>query len=379
MTTMDHLDPFETHTSLPDADTDPERITAGRYRLPDLTLTPTGGLITGTDARKGGWQRVTTMVKAIAEARMLDLWHQRMLVIGFVQRPDLLDLAAATLSGRDLKTEDPEERARLRNDLQDIAGRVLLAAGADEGANLGTAFHGFAEAQDLGMMHYARRRWHGRLSNYASGMEAHQLHVVPTLVERRVVILRYGLAGTLDRVLHDMVANVYRIGDLKSQKKFWTWLEISAQLAAYQMADAMWDRPSMSYVEMPKVADDLAVVAWIPENHPEDPDRVDFFDVDLERGREILDLSYRVDRLRAEVRSKAQTVGVLRPLPAMSIVESYARRLDAVSSVREGSALWAEITNRGLAETPELIALAREVATACVAAEEAYSLPSRTS
>ena len=362
MTTMDHLDPFETHTSLPDHDNDPERITAGRYRLPDLTVTPAGELITGTESRKGGWQRVTTMVKAIADARALDLWHQRQLIIGMVLRPDLYDIACATLSGRDPHTTDPVERAKLREDLEDIAGRVLLAAASDVGANLGTAFHGFSEAQDLGMMHYARKRWHGKLASYASGMEAHQLRVVPEYVERRVVILRYGLAGTLDRILEDLVDRCYRIGDLKSQKRFWTWLEISAQLAAYQMADAMWDRASLSYVGMPKVADDVAVVAWIPEEHPEGPDRVDFFNVDLEKGREVLELSYQADRMRAQVRSKNQTVGLLRPLPAMSVVESYARRLDSVSSAREGSALWAEITTQGLADVPELASLARDVA-----------------
>lgn len=365
MTTMDHLDPFETHTSLPDHDTDPERITAGRYRLPDLTLTPTGQLITGTESRKGGWQRVTTMVKAIADARALDLWHQRQLLVGLALRPDLYDLVCATLSGRDLQNPD----STLRGDLEDLASRVLLAAHSDVGANLGTAFHGFSEAQDLGMMHYARKRWHGKLANYASGMEAHQLRVVPELVERRVVILRYGLAGTLDRILEDLVDRCFRIGDLKSQKRFWTWLEISAQLAAYQMADAMWDRPSLSYVGMPKVADDVAVVAWIPEVHPdslEDPSRkdaVDFFNVDLEKGREVLEISHKADRLRAEVRSKNQTVGLLRPLPAMSVVESYARRLDSVASAREGSALWAEITTQGLSTVPELVSLAQDVAT----------------
>lgn len=375
MTTMDHLDPFETHTSLPDQDNDPERITAGRYRLPDLLIAHGGKLITDTGPRKGGWQRVTTMVKAIADARMLDLWHQRMLIVGMVVREDLYDLACATLSGRDLRTTDPKERDQLRRDLEDLASRILLAAGADVGANLGTAFHGFAEAQDLGMMHYARKRWAGRLANYANGLEAHRLRVVQEWTERRVVILRYGLAGTLDRILCDegthVFRGVYRIGDLKSQKRFWTWLEISAQLAAYQMADAMWDRASMSYVEMPEVADDYAVVAWSPEEHPTEVSGVDFFDVDLEKGREILELSHTVDRLRAEVRSKNQTVGLLRPLPEMSIVESYARRLDSVSSRAEGSALWAEITSRGLADTPELVALAQEMAKGFDAMEEA--------
>src|SRR6185312_12051168 len=45
-----------------------------------------------------------------------------------------------------------------------------------------------------------------------------------------------------------------------SQKKFWTWLEICGQQAAYAMADAMWDRARCCYVEMPTVAQDFAVV-----------------------------------------------------------------------------------------------------------------------
>ncbi len=372
MTTLQHMDalaaddPFATSTSLGEADNDPERITGGRYRLPDLTIVPGAPvgsrIVTGRESRKGGWQRVTTMVKAIADARALDLWHQRQLIVGMVLRHDLYDLACAILAGRDVHATDPAERARLREDLEDLANRILVAAASDAGANLGTAFHGFAEAQDLGMMHYARRRWAGRLESYQSGMKAHQLQVVPEYVERRVVVLKYGLAGTLDRILRDLVTDQYRIGDLKSQKRFWTWLEISAQLAAYQMADAMWDRKSMSYVEMPPVAEDLAVVAWSPEEHPERADGVDFFDVDLAKGREILALSHTVDRLRAEVKSKGQTVGLLRPLPEMSVVESYARRLDTVSSAREGSALWGEICNRGLSNVPELISLAQDVA-----------------
>jgi hypothetical protein len=360
---IDHLDPFATTTSLgPDVE-DPERITGGRYRLPDLRLENGAPITMGLESRKGGWQRVTTMVKAIGDARALDLWHQRMLLAGLVRRPDLYDLACATVA-----TTEPED---LRGALEELAGRILLAADADAGANLGTAFHGFTEAQDLGMMHYARRVWHGKLSNYADGMAAQKLAVAPGYLERRVVVLEYGLAGTLDRVLEDHQDGVLRIGDLKSQKRFWTWLEIAAQLAAYAMADAMWDKGARRYVEMPRVAQDSAVVAWMPAAHPDalsgdgvpgDADGVDFFNVDLERGRRALAACAEVNALRSEAKSKHQTWGVLRPAPAMAPVEAYARRLDTVGSAGEGSALWAEITRAGLSGVPELAELAGEVA-----------------
>lgn len=361
---LEHMDPFATSSSLGPDEEDPERITGGRYRLPDLVLSPDleGGtaLHTSPDPRKGGWQRVTTLVKSIGDARALDLWHQRELIRGLVLRPDLYDLACATLS-----TEtDP---AALRRELESLASKVLMAAGADAGANTGTAFHGFTEAQDLGLMHYARRKWHGKLSNYQAGLTAHKLQVIPELVERRVVILKYGAAGTLDRILHDLTDDVLRIGDLKSQKAFWTWIEISAQLAAYGMGDAMWDRKARAYTDMPKVATDKAIVAWMPVDHPDGEwgggsDGVDFFDVDLEQGRDFLDLCYRVDRARSSGRSKHQTIGLLRPVPELSRVEAYARRLDAVASLSEGSALWREIWAVGLADTPELLELAEEVA-----------------
>lgn len=357
-------DPFVTPSQLLGQDDDPERITAGRYRLPDLTWSSLDGSLSTGGKRTGGWQRVTTLVKAIGDARALDLWHQRLLVLAMVKRPDLYDLACATVA-----TTDPGDDRAMREGLESLAGKLLAAVGADEGANLGTAFHGFTEADDLGLMHYARKVWHGKIRNYREGLDAQGLIVEQHYIERKVVVLKYGLAGTLDRILWDHTAEVHRIGDLKSQKRFWTWLEISAQLAAYAMADAMWDRAKMCYVEMPPVAQDLAVVAWMPVNGLHYPDAatstgdehgVDFFNVDLERGREALELCSRVDRMRSEAKSKTQTWGLLRPAPVLTVVEAYARRLGSVSSLAEGSALWAEIVKAGVHEAPELIELASE-------------------
>jgi hypothetical protein len=89
-------------------------------------------------------------------------------------------------------------------------------------------------------------------------------------------------------------------------------------------------------------------------DHPETSDGVDFFNVDLEKGRQILEVCRSVIELRRDANSKYQTWGLLRPLPNMLAVESYARRLESVQDQGEGSALWAEITAQGLHEVPEL-------------------------
>lgn len=366
MDPMELDDPFATTDTLAEDELDPATPTGGRYRLPELIIHPNGAIETGGHL-KGGRQRVTTLVKAIGDARALDLWHQRQLIYGMVVRPDLYDLACATVAT--LRDGNP---AVLKKELEHLASRILVAAGADVGATLGTAFHGFTEAQDLGLMHYARQVWHGKLANYAAGLTAQALQVVPEYMERIVIVERYGLAGTMDRFLEDLPAGVLRVGDLKSQKKFWTWLEISAQLAAYAMGDAVWDRARRCFVEMPQVCQDVAVVAWMPIEHPDgldgfgEPgaaDHVDFFNVDLERGRAALELCHKVDRMRSEAKSERQTWGLLRPAPHLAAVEALAARLDSVGTRAEGSAVWAEVVKAGLGEDPALVQLAREIAT----------------
>jgi hypothetical protein len=335
---------------------DVNAITGGRYRLPELVIGDGGTLLSGTEPRKGGWTRVTTMAGAIGAQEALRRWETRLVAIGLIKRPDLYDLACGVYANT------PEEK--LREALQPVVERALLAANADAGGTQGTAFHYFTDAQDRGAIHYAHPSHHGKLSNYRDGMISQGLKVVPEWVERQVVILGYGLAGTVDRILRDIFNDVIVIGDLKSQKKFWTWMEIAAQLAAYAMADAMWDREKLCYVEMPKISQESAIVAWMPMVNPgEDPDGVDFFTVDLERGRQALDVSAQVYAMRSEAKSVNQRWGMLRPAPSLTPVEAYARRLADVATRTEGSAVWAEVVKAGLADVPELL----EVATARLA------------
>jgi hypothetical protein len=348
------IDPFATAAELLAPDDDPERIVRGRYQLPTLTFDDAGRPVTGAAPPPRGWQRVTTLAKAIGDAHALDLWHQRQLIEGMVLRPDYLDLAASALAnGRD-------NPAALRREMDRIAELILAASASDRGAVLGTSAHGFTEAQDRGLIHHARPVWTERLRAYGDTLDAHGLRIMPQWVERKVVILPYKLAGTIDRILHDMTINELVIDDLKSQKRLLTWVEIAAQLAAYALADAMWDRERGCYVDMPRVSQDIAVVAWMPAEHPDRTAGVDMFNVDLERGRAALDLAARVAKLRAEARSTRQTWGTLRPMPALSVVERFARRLADVSTRAEGSAVWAEIEKAGCGGVPELRDAARD-------------------
>lgn len=290
----------------------------GRYRLPD----PETGKTTS-------WTRVTTLVKTISDQFTLGEWEKRMVVLGLGAREDLWYRAAAI---------DPEDR----DGLNGLAREAKEAAKASRGANLGTAFHAFTDAIDTGRQVTAPVAVRPKLANYQALMATHQLRPLDGYLERRVIILKYKAAGTFDRIMIDPTGpgGDLVIGDLKSQKRFWSWLEISAQLSAYADADAVFNEATGTYEDMPPVCKDWAAVTWMPVAQ----DDVHLFDVPLAPGREVAELCLRI----RELRNSAKKWGTLRPAPAISVTERYAARLLGAGSRADLSAIWSEATAAGV-------------------------------
>lgn len=295
----------------------PELIRNGRYWLPPIS-DPTGKPI----ARS----RVTNFVKTVSDTWALNRWQQWQMLIGLLKREDLYDL---------LRTLLPEDKDAILA----IADRAMEAAKSDrvgftygEGGNeTGTALHGHTDQLDRGHLVTARSVWTPKLMNYRKALEDAFLDVVTGMIECRVVIERFNLAGTFDRVL------AYRhvgpgdsrpmfIGDLKTQKKFYTWWEIAMQLALYAHADAMWDPDKWCYVDMPPVSWDIAIVAHMPMVHDgDDPDRVQLYEVDIAEGWKACQLVSDVRTLRSAGRKWGQPLETLSG--SLSAIERYALRL----------------------------------------------------
>ncbi|MFC0623816.1 hypothetical protein [Kribbella deserti] len=87
------------------------------------------------------YQRVTTFVGALEDTYHLNLWSQRMVVLGMAARRDL-QLAALAIS-------DPNDRYAKRN-LNDIAKQAKDAAAGSAKATIGTALHSYTERIDKG-------------------------------------------------------------------------------------------------------------------------------------------------------------------------------------------------------------------------------------
>lgn len=294
----------------------PELVRNGRYYLPPLG-DPTGKPTPRT--------RVTNFVKAVSDMYTLDRWHQREVAIGLAFREDLYDLL------RTLDVNDKDAVQKITDQALEAAksGRIGLHYGKG-GSDTGSALHAHTDQLDRGMPVTARSHWAPKLANYEKAMADACLHVVPGMIELRVVVERFNLAGTFDRVLGYAEPSTGRnplfIGDLKTQRVFYTWWEIAMQLALYANADAIWDPDQCRFLDMPPVSREMALVFHMPMVHDgDDPHRVQPYEVDIAVGWEACQLVANVRELRSKGKSWGIPFQVLtRPL---SDTERYAARI----------------------------------------------------
>lgn len=320
------------------AEPTPEILKNGSYWLPPIN-DPT--------AKPRRLTRATTLVKTVSDMFLIDRYHQREVIIGLTKREDLYDRACGT---------DPDDKRAL----EALAVEAMEAAKAGRGyagAEVGTAFHAGTERLDKGQPHGLRTKWDPKMKAYLAKMEQAGFTAINDYIERRVVVEKYAVAGTFDRIL--LHNGRYVIADLKSQKTFYTWWEIASQLAIYAHGDAMWNEEQRRWEPMPKVDQDVAKVFWMPIQHPgDDPDAVDIYDVDIAKGWRAVDM---IDMVR-KFRKQGETWGKLADLstPKVEAVtrplsddERFAVRLDSAETQADLVKLLQEMTRHyGAAAVP---------------------------
>ena len=344
---VDTADPFATaEEAMPPARKQrQEIITGGRYRLPNRD----------GSHKKGGWQRVSNRVSAFADQFGLRLWEIEQVVLAVKVDPRL----TAEIDIPFLAALSKEDR---REWIAFFLEKCKAVTKANEGSIFGNVRHSQVEAhhEDLPIPMddaYARRHLH----LYRSALVRNALRAVPGMQERRVLIERMEIIGTLDNILEDLVDNCFRIGDLKTQKRFWTWLLVAAQLAAYANGDAMWESANDPenpragrWVDMPKVDRDIGLILWMPREPVNAEEavgwepHVDVYEVDLKAGLRTLELCALVVEDRQKAKQAHNPRAWLRKAPVATETEKYAARFAAVSTVAEGRALVAEAKAKGV-------------------------------
>lgn len=300
----------------------PGDIVNGRYQLPH----PVTGL-------PHSWTRTTNFIEKIADKYAIHEWDKREIIRGLVMREDLYVEACAT---------DLEDKKALNN----LAERAKEVSGGNTGARLGTALHTFTERGKRSEVTRAPRKWQGKVDLYLSTLHDYHLYPRTDLLERRVVSLKYNLAGTFDDGL-DSAEYGLVIGDTKTQKEFYSYCDPAMQLAVYANADVMWNKETLAYEEMPPFNRDLALVLWLPARGiGETQDVCDVRWVDIATGWEKVGLANQVYEWQKAGKRKNEIGGIYVPNP-LKITEAYARRLRDAGTFEDLHTLWDEVNERG--------------------------------
>lgn len=324
-----------------------ELVTAGRYRLPNRD---------GSE-RKGGWMRATNLAGAISDQRALQDWELRTQLWGMRANVEIVDEFLL-----DRVFDDPEAEAKdVRESLDGYIKRLKTAGKGDLGAQRGTIRHAMVEAEHAGLPVFVRARMRAQLDAYRASLADGGLVALPGMQERTVLNERYGVVGTLDNVVHDQAWAVNRIADLKTFKAFYSWLENVIQFHVYATSDAVLDRTSWTWNDWPvKVDPSVALIAWMPHEHPERADGVgvDLYEVDIWRGEALTRVALQVVEQRAAAKSKRAPWGRPRARSGDVVLlsERWARRVAETQNMAELTAVVAGAKQAGIWEVVEDLA-----------------------
>jgi hypothetical protein len=321
----------------------------GRYPLPHADGRP----------KSRGWRRASKFAGSIEDMVALSEWHQRGILIGAHERPDIID----ALIAEDLAGLEPKVRYKV---LMGYVGRLTEVAKCSMGAANGTLRHSMVEARHEGRPFNMRPRLKARLDNYELALAEAQLRPLPHMNERVILVEEFEVAGRLDTVMWDGIWNVHRIADLKTAKNFYGWLSIVVQLWLYSQSPVVWDKAKDCWVDMPIAIDpSTALVNWMPEQHPDRDNDVDIYEIDIFHGRRLAELIRQIlierDAAKAEQTRNRVPWGRVRPVAdqALTLTERYAARLRSAGSEAEVKAVGTAARQAGCA-MDALIPIGRE-------------------
>jgi len=287
-----------------------------RYKIPDPD--------TGKPAR---WTRATNFAKSIQETDNLQRWAERMVVKGLGERPDLVAQAAK------LTVED-------RNALEHVAKEAKSAAGAWKRAGYGIALHSMTERVDRGDLDPAKAGppWGSLLRAYVDVLRKSQVEILPQYVERTVVVKKYKVAGTFDRIVR-MPSGELWIADLKTGRDLkWSWGEIAIQLALYANADAMYDFETGQFADMPKVNQEQALVIHLPVEGTV----AAVYRINIAHGWKGAELCERARNYRRFNGFAEEAVSVKVEDDAPDLPREWVARIAAATTVKDLSRIWSE-------------------------------------
>jgi hypothetical protein len=290
----------------------------------------------GTVRPSRGYMRCTRKAAAFSDQIRLQNWRERLLQMGMREDEGLL---FDELAAQGLETMDPAE-AKVW--LEQHAQKAIDRAGGGVGARRGTARHTMLQVFYEEGYVTGHRTMRLQLESLFEALERHELDVLPGWSERVVCNPRYGIIGTLDLGVSCRRTGQIGILDLKTQRQFWSYLEICGQQEGYDSGPWAWEGPRSPegrWAPAPRwdllgvpggVAPGrrVALLAHMPQAPGPHQLPVEIHEVDLTFGAEVMELAGRNIELRSRGASVAggRRVGGLRPVRPIQAAVGVASR-----------------------------------------------------
>lgn len=171
-----------------------------------------------------GYTRATTVAKALDSQDGLMKWNGRMILLGLMQRPDLLALAGT------IDESNSKELNRLCDQASEAGGSVTRR-------NLGTAIHSMLEQSLTDPDYQTPEQYRADIEAIHRAVKEAGGEFLTDMVERVVVLDELGIAGTFDGIIR--IGGILYLFDLKTGSMF-GGLSWAIQLSIYAHADALY-------------------------------------------------------------------------------------------------------------------------------------------
>lgn len=288
--------------------------TAGRYKMP-ATLP---GDVSPKSVPPGqdpwvsyGIQSMTNLAASISDTKALGIWETRQALIGIGLHPELaqeLTIVVHRARATGVDFQDLRSHPDFTAELDAIAERAKDISGANDARDAGIAMHDEWELRGTGQQGGA---FSAQLDQLEQLLDAAGFDRVPELRERTVRNVTVNAAGRFDDILLHRRSGRLVMADLKSKrKKFWTWLEMDAQLAGYARSEWMLEKgprdEEVTYVPGPVHHVDLTegVILHMPSGPDEEGKQEPRLRrADLTRGWRALQLARQVCAVRSDGKS----------------------------------------------------------------------------
>jgi hypothetical protein len=185
------------------------------------------------------YTRVTTVAKALDSGGGLAPWKASMTVLGLMMRKDLRAQWEALIA----QHPDPwYGNDAAKAECKRLVEECSAAGGANDRKEVGSALHTITAQLDRGKsLPSLSDETERDLRAYTAALHAHRLVVVPDMIELRVVLDQYLVAGTFDRLMEVPGFDLPLVTDLKTGGSLdFSWHAIAVQLAAYSRANAIY-------------------------------------------------------------------------------------------------------------------------------------------